>query len=160
VHEWDTFAVIVGGSAGALVGLLFVAISIHAGRIAESAELRGRAAQTLVIFAALLLIAVLLAIPVQLERVLGIEFLVLAVFLAVALVLLDRLAKRADSVRPVARTLRAINPSSLTAGGVALAGVLMVCGVDWADFVLVPVICAAILGGLASAWLLLTKLTD
>ncbi|HEX9499274.1 MAG TPA: hypothetical protein VF926_13090 [Mycobacterium sp.] len=84
----------------------------------------------------------------------------LAVFLAVALVLLDRLAERADSVRPVARTLRAINPSSLTAGGVALAGVLMVCGVDWADFVLVPVICAAILGGLASAWLLLTKLTD
>jgi len=66
---------------------------------------------------------------------------VLAVFLAVALVLLDRLAERADSVRPVARTLRAINPSSLTAGGVALAGVLMVCGVDWADFVLVPVIC-------------------
>jgi hypothetical protein len=66
-----------------------------------------------VIFAALLLIAVLLAIPVQPERVLGIEFLV-----------------------------------------------LMVCGVDWADIVLVPVICAAILGGLASAWLLLTKLTD
>jgi hypothetical protein len=113
-----------------------------------------------VIFAALLLIAVLLTIPTQPERVLGIEFLVLAVFLAVALVLLDRLAERADSVRPVARTLRAINPSSLTAGGVALTGVLMVCGVDWADFVLVPVICAAILGGLASAWLLLTKLTD
>jgi hypothetical protein len=160
VHEWDNFAVVVGGSAGALVGLLFVAISIHAGRIAESAELRGRAAQTLVIFAALLLIAVLLTIPAQPERVLGIEFLVLAVFLAVALVLLDRVAEQADSVRPVARTLRAINPSSLTAGGVALAGVLMVCGVGWADFVPVPVICAAILGGLASAWLLLTKLTD
>jgi hypothetical protein len=68
VHEWDNFAVVVGGSAGALVGLLFVAISIHAGRIAESAELRGRAAQTLVIFAALLLIAVLLTIPAQPER--------------------------------------------------------------------------------------------
>jgi hypothetical protein len=63
VQEWDTFAVIVGGSAGALVGLLFDAISIHAGRITESADLRGRAAQTLVIFAALLLIALLLAIP-------------------------------------------------------------------------------------------------
>ena len=70
MHEWDTFAVIVGGSAGALVGLLFVAISIHAGRIAESADLRGRAAQTLVIFAALLLIALLLAIPEQSQRVL------------------------------------------------------------------------------------------
>ena len=47
-------------------------------RIAESADLRGRAAQTLVIFAALLLIALLLAIPEQSQRVLGAEFLALA----------------------------------------------------------------------------------
>ena len=75
MHDWDTFAVVVGGSAGALVGLLFVAISIHAARMPESADLRGRAAQTLVIFAALLLIALLLAIPEQSQRVLGAEFL-------------------------------------------------------------------------------------
>jgi hypothetical protein len=160
VHEWDTFAVIVGGSAGALVGLLFVAISIHAGRIAESADLRGRAAQTLVIFAALLLIALLLAIPEQSQRVLGVEFCVLAVFVAVALILLDRLARDTDSPREVASTVKNVNPSTLTALGIAIAGGLMVAGVEWADFVLVPVICAAMVGGLASAWLLLTKLTD
>jgi hypothetical protein len=160
VHEWDTFAVIVGGSAGALVGLLFVAISIHAGRIAESADLRGRAAQTLVIFAALLLIALLLAIPEQSQRVLGAEFLLLAVLVAVALILLDRLARNTDSPRGVASTVKNVNPSTLTALGIAIAGGLMVAGVDWADFVLVPVICAAMVGGLASAWLLLTKLTD
>ena len=160
MHEWDTFAVIVGGSAGALVGLLFVAISIHAGRIAESAELRGRAAQTLVIFAALLLIALLLAIPLQSQRVLGAEFLLLAELVAAALILLDRLARQSDQPRPVARTLQNVNPSTLTAAGIALAGGLMVFGVDWADFTLIPVICAAMVGGLASAWLLLTKLTD
>ncbi len=160
MHEWDTFAVIVGGSAGALVGLLFVAISIHAGRIAESADLRGRAAQTLVIFAALLLIALLLAIPEQSQRVLGVEFLVLAVLVAVALILLDRLARNTDSPRGVASTVKNVNPSTLTALGIAIAGGLMVAGVDWADFVLVPVICAAMVGGLASAYLLLTKLTD
>jgi hypothetical protein len=160
VHEWDTFAVIVGGSAGALVGLLFVAISIHAGRIAESADLRGRAAQTLVIFAALLLIALLLAIPEQSQRVLGVEFLVLAVLVAVALILLDRLARNTDSPREVASTVKNVNPSTLTALGIAIAGGLMVAAVEWADFVLVPVICAAMVGGLASAYLLLTKLTD
>ena len=37
---WDTFAVIVGGVGGALVGLLFVAISIHAKQIGSSASLR------------------------------------------------------------------------------------------------------------------------
>ena len=160
MHEWDTFAVIVGGSAGALVGLLFVAISIHAGRIAESADLRGRAAQTLVIFAALLLIALLLAIPEQSQRVLGGEFLVLAVLVAVALILLDRLAQNADSPREVANAVKNVNPSTLTALGIAIAGGLMLAGVEWADFVLVPVICAAMVGGLASAYLLLTKLTD
>jgi hypothetical protein len=160
VHEWDTFAVVVGGSAGALVGLLFVAISIHAARMAASADLRGRAAQTLVIFAALLLIALLLAIPEQSRRVLGAEFLLLAALVATALIWLDRLARQTDSPRPVARTLQNVNPSTLTAVGIALAGGLMVFDVDWADFALVPVICAAMVGGLASAWLLLTKLTD
>ena len=120
MHEWDTFAVVVGGSAGALVGLLFVAISIHAGRIAESADLRGRAAQTLVIFAALLLVGLLRSIPVQPEWVLGIELVILAVFVAFALIALDHLAQQSDSPRPVARTLQAINPSTLTAGGVAV----------------------------------------
>jgi uncharacterized membrane protein len=160
VHEWDTFAVVVGGSAGALVGLLFVAISIHAARMAASADLRGRAAQTLVIFAALLLIALLLAIPEQSQRVLGAEFLLLAALVATALIWLDRLARQTDSPRPVARTLQNVTPSALTAVGIALAGGLMVFRVDWADFALVPVICAAMIGGLTSAWLLLTKLTD
>jgi hypothetical protein len=160
VHEWDTFAVVVGGSAGALVGLLFVAISIHASRIAESADLRGRAAQTLVIFASLLLIALLLAIPEQSRRVLGVELLVLAVLVALGLILLDRLARKADSPGAVAGTVKNVNPSTLTALGIAIAGGLLVAGVEWAEFVLVPVTCAAMVGGLASAWLLMTKLVD
>ena len=114
----------------------------------------------MVIFAALLLIALLLAIPEQSQRVLGAEFLVLAALVTAALILLDRLARQTDSPRAVARTLENVNPSTLTALGIALAGGLMVFGVDWADFALVPVICAAMVGGLASAWLLLTKLTD
>jgi hypothetical protein len=92
--------------------------------------------------------------------VLGVEFLVLAVLVAVALILLDRLARNTDSPRGVASTVKNVNPSTLTALGIAIAGGLMVAGVDWADFVLVPVICAAMVGGLASAYLLLTKLTD
>jgi hypothetical protein len=112
MHEWDTFAVVVGGSAGALVGLLFVAISIHPGRIAESKDLRGRAAQTLVIFAALRLIGLLRSIPVQPDWVLGIELLVLAVFVAIALIALDHLAQQSDSPRAVAGTVKAVNPHS------------------------------------------------
>src|SRR4029078_9963292 len=122
MHEWDTFAVIIGGSAGALVGLLFVALSIHAGRVAESADLRNRAAQTLVIFAVVLLIGVLLAIPLQPEWLLGAELLALGVLAAGLLVVLDHRAGQSDSHKSLAQTLKVVNPSTLTAGGTALAG--------------------------------------
>ena len=42
----------------------------------------------------------------------------------------------------------------------AVAGVLLLCGVGWGVFVLVPSVCVAIVGGLASAWLFLTALGD
>ena len=71
--------------------------------MAASPDLRGRAAQTLVIFAALLLIALLLAIPEQSQRVLGAEFLLLAALVATALIWLDHRARQTDSPRPVAR---------------------------------------------------------
>ena len=134
MHEWDTFAVIIGGSAGALVGLLFVALSIHAGRVAESADLRNRAAQTLVIFAVVLLIGVLLAIPLQPGWLLGAELAALGILAASLLIILDHRA--------------------------ALAGVLILNRISWAKFLLVPTVCGAMILGLTGAYLLLTKLTD
>jgi hypothetical protein len=160
MHEWDTFAVVLGGSAGALVGLLFVALSIHAQRISDSADLRGRAAQTMVIFAALLLTALLMGVPNQPEWVLGAELIGLAGVITIFLIFLDHLAGTTDSQATVAHMLDRINPSALTVVGVALAGVLLACGIQWAPFVLVPTACLAMLGGLASAWLLLTRLSD
>jgi Ca2+/Na+ antiporter len=160
MHEWDTFAVVLGGSAGALVGLLFVALSIHASRIANSADLLGRAAQTMLIFAALLLTSLLMSVPGQLDRVLGVELIALALLIGAFLILLERLAKTVESQQSLARMLDRVNPSLVTAGGVGLTGVLLVCGVGWAHLVLVPAACVAIIGGLASAFLLLTKLSD
>jgi hypothetical protein len=160
MHEWDTFATVIGGSAGALVGLLFVALSIHAGRIAKSASLRNRAAQTAVIFAVVLLVSVLLAIPLQPEWLFGAELLALGILSAGLLIVLDHRAGQTDSRKSIAQILHAVNPSTLTAGGAALTGVLILCRISWAEFVLVPTVCGALVLGLASAFLLLTKLTD
>ncbi len=159
MHEWDTFAVVIGGSAGALVGLLFVALSIHAERVAESADLRNRAAQTLVIFCRAV-IGVLLAIPLQPEWLLGAELLALGILEAGLLIVLDHRAGHRDSRKSLTQTLKVVNPSTLTAGGTALAGVLILCRIRWAKFLLVPTVCGAMILGLAGAYLLLTKLTD
>jgi hypothetical protein len=50
LEAWATFATISGGAAAALTGLLFVAVSIRITSVAQSRELRNRAAQTLSLF--------------------------------------------------------------------------------------------------------------
>lgn len=157
---WENFAVIVGGVGGALVGLLFVAISIHAGRIAASTSVRHRAAQTLVVFAMLLLVAVVLSVPSQPDRVIGAELIVLAVGAAILLLFLDRATDDDAEGNSLGRMIKRVNPNVTTALGVALTGVLLLTGISWAPYALLPTTCAAIVGGLASAYLLLTRLTD
>jgi uncharacterized membrane protein len=154
-QSWSTFALVIGAGAGALVGLLFVAISIRATTVAASAELRNRAAQTLVIFATLLLIAVLLSIPAQTDRLLGAELLLLATLLIALLVLLDRRARKSGELR-LARVLKIVSPNTVTALGTSAAGTLLICGIDWGISLLVPLACFAIVGGLTSAWAFLT----
>jgi hypothetical protein len=159
-QDWDTFGLVIGGASGALIGLLFVAISIRAPTIAASADLRGRAAQTLVIFVSPLMVAIMISIPGQPDWVFGAELVLLAALLTVGLVVLDHRARRSGVQRGLSRTLKVVNPSTLTAAGMAVSGVLLLAGVRWGIFVLVPSVCAAIVGGLASAWLFLTALGD
>ncbi|BBX08400.1 hypothetical protein [Mycolicibacterium aichiense] len=157
---WDSFAVIVGGVGGALVGLLFVAISIHAKQIGDSASLRGHAAQTLVVFTMLLLVAVVLVVPAQPDRVIGAELVVLAVGATILLVFLGKPARDVTAENQLGRMLKRVNPNVSTALGVAVTGLLLLTGVRWAPYALLPTTCAAIVGGLTSAYLLLTKLSD
>ena len=84
----------------------------------------------------------------------------LGILAAGLLIVLDLRAGQSDSRKSLAQTLKVVNPSTLTAGGTALAGVLILCRISWAKFLLVPTVCGAMILGLAGAYLLLTKLTD
>jgi hypothetical protein len=93
LEKWATFATVAGGAAAGLTGLLFVAVSIRIDVVAKSQELRNRAAQTLALSVTVLFIAILLSIPDQSLRVLGVELVALAVIAGGGLVVLDRRAK-------------------------------------------------------------------
>jgi hypothetical protein len=88
-----------------------VAVSTRIDCIARSQELRNRAAQTLCLFGAVLITAVLLAIPGQAYRTLGLELIVLAVITSVSLYFLDRRAKINRSSEPIARVLDVLLPT-------------------------------------------------
>jgi Na+/H+ antiporter NhaD/arsenite permease-like protein len=157
---WDTFATITGGAAAALIGLLFVAVSIRIDYIARSQELRNRAAQTLSLFGTVLIISVLMAIPGQGYRPLGIELLVLAVIAGAGLYVLDRRAKTSRSNQAIAPVLEAVTPSTVTSVLLLAAGIVLVLGARAGLYVLVAPVLAALVCGIASTWLFLIKITE
>jgi hypothetical protein len=156
---WDTFAVVIGGAAGALIGLLFVSVSIRIDVISASADFRNRGAATLCLFMTVLLVAILLVVPGQDESELGAELLVLAVALGTGLSWLNRRATAQPSAQPISRILATVSPDAITTILLAAAGVLLLAGVGDGIYVVIPATIAAITGGVASAWLFLTGIS-
>ena len=91
---WATFGGAVAAVAGALTGLLFVALSVKATALSESRALASRAAQTLVLFMLSVLIAVVVVAP-QPATAVGSQLVALAALSGAALLLLDRRAGHA-----------------------------------------------------------------
>jgi len=160
LEAWDTFAEISGSAAAALTGLLFVAVSIRIASIARSQELRNRAAQTLSLFGTVLIISVLIAIPGQPYRALGAELVVLAAITGTGLYILDQRAKGERSDQAIGPVLEAVTPTTVTSLLLLAAGIVLVLGVHAGLYVLVGPVLVALVGGVASAWLFLTKITQ
>ena len=90
---WLGFGEALAAVAGALTGLLFVAVSVKSDALAASRSLSSRAAQTLVLFMTSVLIGLFLVVP-QPPAALGWELLAVAVVSGTALLILDRRAGR------------------------------------------------------------------
>ena len=160
LQAWETFAGISGTAAAALTGLLFVAVSIRIAYIAKSQELRNRAAQTLSLFGTVLIVSLLIAIPRQAYSTLGIELVVLAVITGAGLYILDLRAKGDRSNQAIAPVLEAVTPTTVTSLLLLAAGIVLALGVPAGLYVLVVPVLIALVSGIVSAWLLLTKITE
>jgi hypothetical protein len=160
LQAWETFAGISGTAAAALTGLLFVAVSIRIAYIAKSQELRNRAAQTLSLFGTVLIVSLLIAIPRQASATLGAELVVLAVITGAGLYILDRRAKGDRSSQAIAPVLEAVTPTTVTSLLLLAAGIVLAFGVPAGLYVLVVPVLIALVSGIVSAWLLLTKITE
>jgi hypothetical protein len=159
VDTWDSFGVVVGGASGALIGLLFVAISVNASRIATHPALHVVASRTLVLFAIPLVAAILVVTPRQADWALGTELIVLGVVAGAALILVGRGRVDNDSSPEsrLARTLDRTSPNLVTSLLTEIAGVTLIVG-GGGLYWLVPAIILALVGGALNAWLLLVGL--
>jgi hypothetical protein len=123
------------------------------------------ASQSLTLFVTVLFIAILLSIPGQSYWVLGVELVALAVIIGAGLLSLGRRAS-ADATQgdtgahALAPIIDAMAPDAITSILIVVAGLLLVFGVHAGLDVLVAPVVVALAGGVASAWLLLTKLPE
>ena len=160
MQAWETFAGISGTAAAALTGLLFVAVSIRIAYIAKSQELRNRAAQTLSLFGTVLIVSLLIAIPRQAPPTLGAELVVLAVITGAGLYILGLRAKGDRSNQAIAPVLEAVTPTTVTSLLLLASGIVLAFDVPAGLYVLVVPVLIALVSGIVSAWLLLTKITE
>jgi hypothetical protein len=178
LEGWANFAVITGSAAGALTGLLFVAVSLNRDRIVGHAGLRAEAAQTLTLFILALLLTVLLVMPGLSARTLGIVLIAVAIVSGVILSLLSRQkpdADRDERGRPKAvdgqprprftdlsaedqlyRVLDVVSPNLFSMLCVLIGGCLQVAGGNGLYWVAAAIL-LALGGGVINAWLFLTR---
>jgi hypothetical protein len=152
---WHDFGVTVGGLAGALTGLLFVAVSIKSDTLASSRSLSSRAGQTLVLFMTSALAAVFLVAP-QPGDALGGELIALAAAAGTALYLFDRRGGH-DQASRVARYIERASPNTITAALYGVAGVTFLVTAGGGLYWLIPAAVTSLTGGVINAWLFLLR---
>ncbi len=183
VGVWDNFAVISGSAAGALTGLLFVAVSLNRDRIMSHPALRSEAGQTLVLFLLALLLSLVLVIPGTSARTVGVVLVAIAIGSGTILTLIGRRGRNATrgqvaargrgmaidqggntppdadetgAADRLARLVNTVNPNLVCMLLITVAGCLLIArgnGLYW----LAAAEVLALVGGVVNAWLFLTR---
>jgi hypothetical protein len=152
---WHDFGVTIGGLAGALTGLLFVAVSIKSDVLAKSLSLRSRAAQTLVLFVTSALAAVILVAP-QPRDALGGELIALGLLSGTVLYVFDRKGGH-DQTNRVARYIERGSPNAITSVFFGIAGLTLLITAGGGLYWLIPAAVCGLAGGVINAWLFLVR---
>jgi hypothetical protein len=154
---WANFFVAEVGASAALVGLLFVAVSINLARIIQYPSLPGRAFEALVLLVMVLFVATFGLVPGQSMAAFGIEVSVTAVAGWALTVFLqfsgprDPIVQRSWIVSRVAMTQIATVP-------MVVAGVSLLLERGGGLYWVVVAVVGSFLAALADAWVLLVEI--
>jgi hypothetical protein len=151
--DWQDFAEMTGGASAALTGLLFVAVSLNADRIAGHQGLRASAAQTLVLFLTPLVIAAAVLMPDQPDPVLGGELIAIGLVASWALLAIGRMKRGldADALR-LSNVFNRRGPNILVMLLFVASGITLASGPAAGLYLLMPAAIVAFISGVLNAW--------
>lgn len=160
---WSDFALAQLGASAALLGLVFVGISINLRELVGSRLLVDRAGEAIVLLANALVAATCVLIPGQSDEALGIELLVVAAATAATVASLQR-GVAAAVVAPgqrgptrgslTTRRVLGLGTAALT----VVAAVTLLAGTGGGLYWWPPAIVVAYLGALFNAWVLMIEI--
>ncbi|GAA1400832.1 hypothetical protein GCM10009613_58260 [Pseudonocardia kongjuensis] len=157
MEGWTDFGVAVTGAGAALIGLLFVSMSINIRLIVDTAELPARSGFAVLLLVLPTLSAMLLTVP-QGPAAYGVQLLVLSAVLGPGVLYLARPGARPPQQAVAVRLVSTVLPAAVTVGGIAAAGALLVAGRPAGAYGIVVATVGAIGGALVSTWVLLVEI--
>jgi hypothetical protein len=156
-HEWAEFGVAVAGAAAVLAGLVLVSVSINLEKVLEIHGLPGRAGESIVMFAGVLILSICLLIPGQSRTALGVELVVGGALLMTLLVLIALPGLNRPTRQPLSWRITRIVLALAASVPVILAGVSMLAEAGGGLYWLAAAFMLALAAGIANAWVLLVE---
>lgn len=157
-EQWHDLFVAVAGASAALLGLLFVAVSINLERILYYKGLPERALETLLLLLGVLLVAIVGLIPEQSHVALGVELLVVATAMIAIVVRLPVFTGEATRREQMTWRLSRWSVRAAAVGPLWIGGLLELLAIGGALYWVTAGIAFAIVGAVASAWVLLVEI--
>lgn len=156
--EWTDFFVAAAGASAALLGLLFVAISINLERILKYEGLPGRALEAMMQLTCVLLVSLAGLVPGQSHLALGLEL--LCVFAAIAAIVVRQPVLVADETGREPTSWKVSRWTIRLAGllAIGIAGISLVAEAGGGLYWLAAGIALAIVAAIAGAWVLMVEI--
>lgn len=155
---WTDFSIGIIGASAALVGLVFVAVSINLQRILQFKGLPARAGQTLLFLATPVFVALFVLTPGQSRSALAGEFLAIALLTGAVHLRIGVQSERSEYEPLGSWMISRIIPSSVVTVCLGIAAATLLAQGGGGLYWLVPVTSIAILFGIVNAWVLLVEI--
>ncbi len=158
MSEWDNFFIAEVGASAALLGLLFVSISINLTRILSLPTLPGRAFGALMILLVVLIVSSLLLTPGQPTALIGAEILVIGAigWAVIARIDLGVLGSARPEYKRRAWGLIVLNQAALIL--YVASGIVILSAGKVGLYLLVPAIIASFIKAALDAWVLMIEI--